>query len=65
MDEQPLAVRVLGVAGVTRGKEVVDIASARQRAILATLAAFEGRPVSSDTLIDIVWGDELLSLIHI
>jgi DNA-binding SARP family transcriptional activator/ABC-type branched-subunit amino acid transport system substrate-binding protein/DNA-binding beta-propeller fold protein YncE len=50
-----LRVCVLGPVVVMRGAEVVPVASARQRAILAVLALHAGEIVSVDDLVDGVW----------
>ena len=53
-----LKVRVLGPLGVLIDGVDVRLGGPKQRAVLALLAAEVGKPVSVDTLIDGVWGDE-------
>lgn len=48
---------VLGPLEVRRGGTPLDLGKQKQRALLAALALWVGRPVSVDTLIDLVWGD--------
>ncbi len=49
--------RVLGPLEIVRAGEAVLIGSGRQRALLAALLAQSNAVVSSDRLIDILWGD--------
>ncbi len=59
-DREPgLVLRVLGTARLDHDGEPRAIPSARQRRILAVLAAAAGRPVSPDVLIDATWGEPL------
>ncbi len=59
-DQQPgIRLRVLGTARLERDGEPVHISSARQRKILAVLAAAGGRPVAGDVVIDALWRDLL------
>jgi WD40 repeat protein/DNA-binding SARP family transcriptional activator len=51
-------VRVLGPLEVLSSGAGVRLGGAKQRTVLALLAAEVGKPVSVDTLIDGVWGDE-------
>ena len=53
-----LRVRVLGPLEVLIDGVDVRLGGPKQRAVLALLAAEVGKPVSVDTLIDGVWGDE-------
>ena len=50
--------RVLGPLEVTDGGSAVDIGSARQRALLAVLIGRVNRVVSTDELIELLWGDD-------
>ncbi len=52
-----MRVCILGGTEAWRGDEPVDLLSPKQRSIVAALALWEGRPVSNDTLVDLVWGD--------
>ena len=36
----------------------VDLGTRKQRALLAALALYAGRPVSVDAIVDLLWGDE-------
>ncbi len=51
--------RLLGPLQVTQGAAAVDIGPPKQRAVLAALLLAQGRVVSTDRLIDAVWGDEV------
>lgn len=51
--------RLLGPLQVTHGGAPVDIGPPKQRAVLAALLLAHGRVVSTDRLIDAVWGDEV------
>ena len=53
-----LQVRLLGPFEVTLAGRTVHIGSPKQRAVLALLALQAGRVVSSDTLCNLVWGDD-------
>jgi DNA-binding SARP family transcriptional activator len=53
-----LKVRVLGPLEVLSNGDDVRLGGPKQRMVLALLAAEVGKPVSVDTLIDGVWGDE-------
>lgn len=46
---------MLGPAEVWRGDDRVDLGTRKQRALLAALALHRGRPVSVDTLVDLLW----------
>lgn len=50
--------RVLGPVEVASGDRRVVLTSARQRTILAALLADGGKIVSTDRLIDALWGDQ-------
>jgi DNA-binding SARP family transcriptional activator len=50
-------VGVLGVAEARRSGAPVDLGTRKQRALLAALALHRGRPVSPDTLIELLWAD--------
>src|ERR1700694_127964 len=50
--------RVLGPLEVTDGGRVVPVNGSKQRAVLALLLLNAGRVVSSDRLLDELWGDE-------
>jgi predicted ATPase/DNA-binding SARP family transcriptional activator len=59
-DHEPsVRLRVLGTTRVEHDGELEEIPSARQRTILAVLAAAGGRAVSADVLIDALRGDRL------
>jgi DNA-binding SARP family transcriptional activator len=49
---------VLGPLEVTRAGEPVQLGSFKQRAVLGILLANRGRVVSTDRLIDELWGDD-------
>lgn len=49
---------VLGPVRLRRDDVAVDLGTPRQRAIVAALALEHGRPLSADTLITRVWGDD-------
>lgn len=49
--------RLLGPLQVLLGDTPVDIGGPKQRAVLAALLIAQGRVVSSDRLVDAVWGD--------
>ena len=51
--------RLLGPLQVIHGSAPVDIGPPKQRAVLAALLLAHGRVVSTDRLIDAVWGDEV------
>src|SRR5450755_3255889 len=50
--------RLLGEVQVSAAGRILDVGTPRQQAVLAALAVDPGRPVSIETLIDRVWGDE-------
>jgi DNA-binding SARP family transcriptional activator/tetratricopeptide (TPR) repeat protein len=50
-------IRLLGPVEVWSGAGVADPGPPRQRCLLAALAVDAGRPVSTDALVDRVWGD--------
>ncbi|BBY87838.1 BTAD domain-containing putative transcriptional regulator [Mycolicibacterium tokaiense] len=51
--------RLLGPLQVVHGESQVDVGSPKQRAVLAALLIARGRVVSTDRLIDAVWGDDV------
>ncbi len=53
-----MQLQVLGPVQATDKGESVALGGPRQRAVLALLVAFANQPVSSDRLIDEIWGDE-------
>jgi DNA-binding SARP family transcriptional activator len=53
-----LEFRILGPLEIWRGGEQVQIAAARERAIVAVLLLEANRVVATDRLIDLLWGDE-------
>ena len=50
--------RILGPLEVAQGGQLVSLPGARQRALLAILLLHVGEAVSTDQLIDELWGDE-------
>ncbi|MFC7403664.1 AfsR/SARP family transcriptional regulator [Georgenia alba] len=56
--EAPLEVQLLGPMTVLRRGRDVTPRSGKQRIVLAALALAGGRPVSTDQLVDDVWGEE-------
>ncbi len=50
--------RILGPLEVAQGGQLVSLTGARQRALLAILLLHVGEAVSTDRLIDELWGDE-------
>ncbi|MFI9598029.1 BTAD domain-containing putative transcriptional regulator [Nonomuraea sp. NPDC052265] len=54
--EQPVTIRLLGPLDVIVGGGITGVSGIRRRTALATLALRVGEAVSSDRLIDIVWG---------
>ena len=53
-----LAIDVLGPVRVSLGGDSVEIAAKKPRALIAMLAMHAGQVVSTDALIDGLWGDE-------
>ena len=51
-------VGVLGPIQVRLGGEEVDLGTPKQRALVAALALWQGRPVAVDSIVDLLWGDE-------
>ena len=51
-------IRVLGPFEVLVDRRLMPLGGARQRLVLAGLVASANAVVSSDRMIDIVWGDE-------
>jgi serine/threonine protein kinase/WD40 repeat protein/DNA-binding winged helix-turn-helix (wHTH) protein len=49
---------VLGVIGVRRGDQMVDVGGPRQRRLLGALLLERGRCVSAERLVDIVWSGD-------
>ncbi len=52
-----MRVGVLGVAEARRDGAPVDLGTRKQRALLAALALHRGRPVSPDSLIELLWAE--------
>jgi DNA-binding SARP family transcriptional activator len=50
-------VAVLGAVEVRRDDGPVELGTPKQRAVVAALALAQGRPVSADALIDLLWHD--------
>ena len=50
-------VAVLGPVEVRLGARAVDLGTPKQRALVAALALSQGRPVSVDAIVDLLWGD--------
>ena len=50
-----MRVGVLGAAQVFLGDAQVDLGTRKQRALVAALALGQGRPVSVDSLVDVLW----------
>ncbi|HEY3534070.1 MAG TPA: BTAD domain-containing putative transcriptional regulator, partial [Pedococcus sp.] len=50
-----MRVGVLGAAQASLGDAPVDLGTRKQRALVAALAMGDGRPVSVDTLVDMLW----------
>jgi DNA-binding SARP family transcriptional activator/tetratricopeptide (TPR) repeat protein len=53
-----MEVRLLGPVGLWREGTEVELARSHRRCVLAVLAMTPGQPVSADTLVDRVWGDQ-------
>ena len=53
-----LSFRLLGSLEVTRGGRPLEIGGQKQRAVLAILALNAGRVVSTDRLVDLLWGEQ-------
>ena len=49
--------RLFGEIDLQAAGQVLDVGTPRQQAVLAALAVDAGRPVSVETLVDRVWGD--------
>ena len=56
-DRSPLSLSVLGPIEVVRGDTLVRSAVRKQRRVLAVLAMHANEVVSSDRLIDVLWGE--------
>jgi predicted ATPase/DNA-binding SARP family transcriptional activator len=52
-----MEVKLFGEMQVLQAGEALHVRGAKQRALLARLALSRGRPVSSDQLVDQLWGD--------
>ena len=52
-----MEIRVLGPLEVVEDGRAIAIASQRQRALLALLLIHAGRPVSTESILDALWGD--------
>ena len=52
-----MEVAVLGPVEVKLDGRSVDLGTPKQRALVASLALSGGRPVSVDTIVDLLWGD--------
>ena len=50
--------RILGPLEVTDGEQLVDVTGATQRALLAILLLHAGEAVSTDRIMDDLWGEE-------
>ena len=50
--------RVLGSLEVVEGDRPLALGSPQQRALLAVLLVHRGEPVSSDRLVDALWGEQ-------
>ncbi len=50
-----MRVCVLGATEVWRGDQQVDLGTRKRRALVAALALSEGRPVSVDAIVDLLW----------
>ena len=57
-DRVTTALRVLGPLEVVRDGEPVRLGSAQQRRLLAVLVVHANEVVSSDRLVDVLWGDD-------
>lgn len=55
--ETQVRASVLGPVEVQREGRELDLGAPRQRAVVAALALYGGRPVSVDTVVDLVWGE--------
>src|ERR1044072_1258498 len=51
--------RLLGPLQVVHGETPVEVGPRKQRAVLAALLLAQGRGVSTDRLVDVVWGDDV------
>ncbi|MBB2991397.1 DNA-binding SARP family transcriptional activator [Mycolicibacterium iranicum] len=51
--------RLLGPLQVVHGETPVDVGPRKQRTVLAALLLAQGRVVSTDRLVDAVWGDDV------
>ena len=48
---------VLGPVAVALNGAAVDLGTPKQRALVAALALSQGRAVSVDAIVDLLWGD--------
>ncbi|MFI7130566.1 AfsR/SARP family transcriptional regulator [Nonomuraea sp. NPDC050153] len=55
---QPMRFAVLGPVRLWRGDVELNSGPPQQRALLALLLAFAGRPVSLDEVVDVLWGQD-------
>jgi DNA-binding SARP family transcriptional activator/tetratricopeptide (TPR) repeat protein len=53
-----MELRLFGEIGLRAAGRGLDVGTPRQQAVLAALAVDAGRPVSVETLVDRVWGDD-------
>ena len=53
-----LSIRLLGSLEVSRGGSPLEIGGQKQRAVIAILALNAGRVVSTDRLVDLLWGEQ-------
>lgn len=58
VDLVPAGVRILGPVSATVGGHEVSLGSPKQRAVFAALAMSSGQVVSTDRLVDELWGDD-------
>ncbi|MGH9282977.1 MAG: AfsR/SARP family transcriptional regulator, partial [Acidimicrobiales bacterium] len=62
--DQGAEIRLLGPVEVAVGGRLVEIGSAQQLSLIATLALHPGAVVSSESLIDVLWGDDPPATAH-
>ena len=58
-DRPPMWLSVLGPLEVARGAEPVRLGSPQQRRVLAVLVVNANEVVSSDRLVDVLWGEDV------
>ena len=51
-------VGVLGPVVARLGGRELDLGTPKQRALVAALALYGGRPVAVDTIVDLLWGEQ-------